>query len=118
MGVGYADFEYYAEVYGGELDADAFARASIKACRYIDTITLNKAQNAHPSLATDLANCCCALTDELHMQQQTGGTDIASESNDGVSVTYRDNRGSPEQRLQGIAMQFLAATGLMYAGCL
>ena len=114
----YADYDYYTSVYAGSLSEDDFARLSVAARRYINMITMGRACTAPESVRGDLADCMCAIVDEMYMQQQTSGADIASESNDGVSVTYRDNRGSPEQRLQGIAMQYLASTGLMYAGCL
>ena len=58
----------------------------------------------------------CAVVDAMHKAENGG--DIASESNDGISVTYAVKaQQTQQQRLYDAASAHLAWTGLLYRGC-
>ena len=52
--------------------------------------------------------------DVLLQKQQRDG--IASETNDGISVTYTTEGSTEEQRLYRAAVLYLGSTGLLYRG--
>lgn len=88
----YADYSYYTETYGGKLEAEAYTYFGARASRLIDQLTFGRADHAPDIMADRIKWCCCELADELHLQdatsEQTGHGAIASESNDGYSVSY------------------------------
>lgn len=114
----YASYKYYVEEYGGSLSEDEFNRFSRKASAYIDTITFNRAAKAMSGMfAGRIKEACCGVVDVMMKNENGGG--IASETNDGISVTYvssGDEKKSPEQRLYSEALIYLGTTGLMYRG--
>lgn len=57
---------------------------------------------------------CCAVTDMLLQKEQRDG--IASETNDGISVTYTTEGSTDEERLYQAAVLYLCNTGLLYRG--
>lgn len=110
----YADYDYYLNEYSGNAVAEAdFTRLSRQASAYLDGLTCGKIRGpwVYDSRVKD---ACCALADILHAQEQGG--EIASESNDGASVTYVNSSTTQEQRLYNIAVMYLSSTGLLYAG--
>lgn len=134
----YADYQYYAESYFGRMIAeDDFPRYAIRASRYIDYITQNKAQN-HADLEA-VKMCCCALAEseqrietaqELAQKSLSAasadGAEVQSESVGGWSRSFRSG-GSSAQDAAGaadsarslrlsVAQEYLASTGLLYRG--
>ena len=114
----YADYDYYLDEYfGNSISSDDFVRLSRQASAYIDTITYGNAEKATDSkVITKLSDACCAVAEVMQKQEQGG--EVASESNDGASVTYVTGSATPEQRMYNAAAMYLSGTGLLYAGVL
>lgn len=114
----YASYNYYIGEYKGSLSEEEFNRFSRKASAYIDTITFNRASGAMSGIFADrIKEACCGIVDVMMKNENGGG--VASETNDGISVTYvsaGDEKKSPEQRLYAEALTYLGTTGLMYRG--
>ena len=113
----YADFEYYQNTYGGEMAEKDYNRLSRQASAYLDFITFDRIKNVtDETIMAKVKDACCAVADTLLLNERGGG--IASETNDGVSVTYVNGTGSKtdEQRLKQTALIYLGHTGLMYRG--
>lgn len=110
----YADYDYYLNEYSGNAVAEAdFARLSRQASAYLDSLTCGKIRGTWVD-DSRVKDACCALADILHAQEQGG--EVASESNDGASVTYVTGNATPEQRMYNAAVMHLSNTGLLYAG--
>ncbi len=111
-----ADYAFYTLEYHGTLTGDAFGRLSVRAAAYLDTLTMGRINR--PDLPAPVAKkaklALCACVDEL---AEIEAGPIASESNDGVSVTFSRTGESDEQRLYRAAADYLTTTGLLYRGC-
>lgn len=110
----YADYDYYLNEYSGNAVAEAdFTRLSRQASAYLDSLTCGKIRGSWID-DNRVKDACCAVAEILHAQEQGG--EVASESNDGASVTYVNSSTTQEQRLYNIAVMYLSSTGLLYAG--
>lgn len=108
-------YAFYVSVYHGTLPEEDFLRHGVKAGAFLDDLTSGKANDALPEDTLVKAQLAfCALCD-AYAEESTGG--IASETNDGISVTYAARTGTAEQRLRNAAAPFLSGTGLLYRGC-
>lgn len=110
----YTDFVFYQETYQGTMGEADFDRLAPRASAYLDMLTAGKI-GTELTEAVQLA--CCAVVDELLLQEQGG--EIASVNNDGYSVNYVagvSRARSPARRKYDAAMLYLANTGLVYAG--
>ncbi len=115
----FVDYDWYITNTHGSCPQEEFDRLAVKASRYINTITF---QRAGAMVEEDMRMeavkyTCCALIDEYINAEKGGG--VASESNDGISVTYVNgisNTKSPEEKLFRVAFEGLATTGLLYRG--
>lgn len=58
----YADYEYYAGTYMGNVCESDFQRLALRASTYLDYFTQNRAKD-HPDM-NELKLCCCALVDK------------------------------------------------------
>ena len=114
----YADYDYYLnEYFGNSISSDDFARLSRQASAYIDTITYSNAEKATDSkVIAKLSDACCAVAEVMQKQEQGG--EVASESNDGASVTYVTSGKTAQNRMYDAAVMYLSNTGLLYAGVL
>lgn len=117
----YANYNYYLNNYEGELSQDDFERLANRACAYLDALTLNAAKAAfrRGDCTGEIQDACCAVVDAYNLNEHGGG--IASETNDGISVTYLASgaaRKTDEERLYNAAALYLLSTGLLYRGCL
>lgn len=113
----YADFAYYSKEYGGTMPEADFKRLSRQASAFLDTVTFDRITAGQPEAVMEKVKAaCCAVADAYLLNEQGGG--VASETNDGVSVTYVAGVGSKTdtQRLQEAAALYLAHTGLLYRG--
>lgn len=64
----------------------------------------------------DVSLCICALADKMKTQQ-SADKNIASESADGYSVSYREQTSSSQaHELKDVCRMYLTGTGLMYCG--
>lgn len=134
----YADYDYYANVYLGNVIAEGdFPRMAARASRYIDYITQNRAgKNAELNAVKD---CCCALAEQYqiietaeHLASHSlnvgaeSGVEVSSETVGSWSRSYQSGGSSAQAALQtatenraillDTARQYLAHTGLLYRG--
>lgn len=113
----YADFPYYLGVYRGKMPEVDYGRLARRASAYLDTVTFHRIRYGY---AEDerVKDACCAIADIYYLEEHGGG--VASETNDGISVTYMAGVGrihrTLEQEIWEIAMTYLAPTGLLYQG--
>lgn len=113
----YANFEYYTKTFGGTMAEDDFKRLSRQASAYLDFVCFDRIKSVtDEETMAKVKEACCALADTYLLNEQGGG--IASETNDGISVTYVNGKTaiSEEQRLYQAAQIYLGHTGLMYRG--
>ena len=112
----YADYDYYLNEYSGNAVAEAdFTRLSRQASAYLDSLTYGKIRGPWVD-DSRVKDACCAIADILHAQEQGG--EVASESNDGASVTYVTSGKTAQNRMYDAAVMYLSSTGLLYAGVL
>lgn len=111
------DYSFYTERFGGKLPAEDFMRLRPYASACLSELTCGRTDG---ELSDDLAErvryAHCALVDAWDVNERGGG--IASESNDGISVTYVASHSakSEGQRLYEAAALFLGGTGLLFRG--
>lgn len=111
----YADFSYYKDTYCGEMAEGDFKRLSRSASAYLDSVTFDRiAAVTDEKIKEKVKEACCAVADTLLRKEQRDG--IASETNDGISVTYTTEGSTDEQRLYRAAVLYLGNTGLLYRG--
>ena len=112
----YADYDYYLNEYSGSAVAEAdFTRLSRQASAYLDSLTYGKIRGPWVD-DSRVKDACCAIAEIMYKQEQGG--EVASESNDGASVTYVTSGKSAEQEMYYFAVLYLSNTGLLYAGVL
>lgn len=108
-------YRFYTQTYCGGMSPEAFSAASVRANAYLDTLTLGKSERRGlpDAVLAKLRLAACAVADAI-VKNDSGV--IASESNDGISVTYARAQDTDSQRLYNAAAQYLAPTGLLYRG--
>lgn len=115
----YAEYEYYKGSYYGTMAVEDFMRLSRQASAYLDNVCFGRiADVTDEAIMAKVKDACCAVADAYLLNENGGG--IASETNDGISVTYvrsTSNTLTDEQRLYQAALLYLGSTGLMYRGC-
>lgn len=110
----YADYDYYINDYSGRAIAETdFPRLSRQASAYLDGLTCGKIRGPWVD-DSRVKDACCAVAEVMYKQEQGG--EVASESNDGTSVTYVTSGKSAEQEMYYFAALYLSNTGLLYAG--
>lgn len=108
-------YAFYTSSYHGSLSEEEFLRWGVRAGAFLDELTFQRVNEALPVGVQNKARLAfCALCD-AYAKEETA--DIASEQNDGISVTYAAKKGSAEDRLRNAATLFLSGTGLLYRGC-
>lgn len=81
-------YDFYIDTYGGEMEEVAFDKVILKASAFINYMTAGRAGDTDD---VQLATCAVAdIYNNSKDMQQAAGT-IASETNDGYSVTYSNN---------------------------
>lgn len=79
----YADYAFYQNEYGGKKVSETeFKPLSLKASALVDQITFHRAEETN-----EVKMAVCAAVDSLSIPGDDGN--IASENNDGYSVTYK-----------------------------
>ncbi len=109
------DYGFYTGDYHGTLTQAEFNRLSLKASAYVTRVTLGRVDDDTLPIATKTAvkYALCEVTDAMAANEQAV---VASESNDGTSVSYKHDT-SDTQRLYNAVALWLADTGLLYRGC-
>ncbi|MEG1396089.1 MAG: hypothetical protein RSC82_03840 [Oscillospiraceae bacterium] len=112
------DYAFYACAFQGTATKENFERLAVKASAYLDRLTFDRITDTLPAPILQRAKlACCGVVDALLLNEQGGG--VASETNDGISVTYVagvSNSKSETQRIREAAALFLGGTGLLYRG--
>lgn len=110
------DYAYYIETFcGAAIPEREFTRLSRQAFAYLQSVTMGKIRGKWLD-DTRVKDACCAIAETMQAQEQGG--EVASESNDGTSVTYVNSGMTSQQQLYNAAFMYLASTGLLYAGVL
>ena len=115
----YATYSYYKDKYFGKLDSGDFYANVKRACAEIDHVTFGRCKKmSEQEIPDEVRDAVCAIVDLLYRFESARGAEIASESNDGVSVSYRDisDKRKQEQEIRQTLHTFLAPTGLMFRG--
>lgn len=121
----YAEHDFYLNTYFGDVvtDSDAFKRLSTRASEWLDHFTMHRIDQANVSDAVRLAVCSMAevLYYEDLRKKANSGREIASESNDGYSVTFAsasdaERNKQTQTELYLSAYKYLSQTGLMDFG--
>lgn len=112
------DYSFYTDTFRGTAEEADFNRLAVKASAYLDRVTFDRITDSLPTgtlIRVRLA--LCELVDALQLNERGGG--VASESNDGVSITYVTGVGTAkteDQRLYDAVALYLGGTGLLYRG--
>lgn len=109
----YADFTYYYGTYYGRTISsyEEFNSLEVRAGAYVNKITFGRAEKAADT--ENVKNAVCAVCDVLKKYEFREG--IASENNDGYSITYENGSSNIQQRLLEAAILYLPAE-LLYRG--
>lgn len=119
----YADRGFYENTFHGEIiPENAFSGMILKASIFVKYITFGRVDEK-AEIPEEVRFAACAVADVMYQDikaRDREGREIASENNDGYSVSFvtsRDEKnGSVEQRCKKVASPYLAHTGLMYRG--
>lgn len=113
-----ADYKFYTETYHGKMEQTEFDRLAVPASAYLDELTMGRTSGTLSAEVEERVKLAlCAVADAYLLNEQGGG--VASETNDGVSVTYVNgisNTKTDGRRLYEAAALFLGSTGLLYRG--
>lgn len=109
----YVSYEYYSEVYGGEVPEDKFVKLEIKASGILNYYTFNRIE-----VVDDRAKLAiCELIDNIEEFEKTGGKEIASEKVATYAVTYVGGETkSNKSKQKNIVAKYFGLSGLMYRG--
>lgn len=104
----YADYEYYSnQFFGDTIPAADYVKYAVRASREVDRLTMGRAAKAGGNMTPGLSNCTCEIAELLHAEdvaaQRTGNGIIASESNDGISVSFV--QGAAADRIAGKVLE-------------
>lgn len=112
------DYEFYVQTFKGKMDEADFERLNVKASAYLDRVTFGRINDSLPEdVQQKVRLALCEVADTFLLNEQGGG--IASETNDGISVTYVSGSKAltDAQRLNSAVSLYLGGTGLLYRGC-
>lgn len=126
----YAGYKFYTETFhGSTIPEAAFSNASVRASGYVKYFTsgrvLDTFEMDYPEYAEDIKLAVCAIAEVFFQEEKRlakhDGREIASENNDGYSVTFADSSSGGGISLAGKqarqkAHLYLAHTGLLYRG--
>lgn len=127
----YATWEFYMDVYlGNAIAEDDFPMLALRASEIVDDATRGRAIAFFEDDPMPIRRAVCAIAEILLRQQAGMATDakgdarIASESNDGFSVSYvksvdPDSKEGQEaywMQINAAIARYLRNTGLLYRG--
>lgn len=116
----YADYQYYTDEYlGTKLTEKDFPKYAKRASAEMNHVTFGRLEKLEESQITDaIKDCMCDVAERMLCFETSAGAEIASENNDGYSVSYRDVSEIDKQKheIYGTIRTYLAVTGLMYRG--
>ena len=95
----------------------------LKASIFVKFITFSRVDEM-TEIPEEVSLATCAVADVMYqdgMRKDDAGREIASENNDGYSVSFVTSQskttGTVEYRCKKAAYPYLAHTGLLYRGC-
>lgn len=122
----YADYAYYTDTYGGDLDEDTFDKKVIRASAFIRSLVNGKLETEDYDIDDyeEVKYACCEMVDAIDSIETSsaseGGRLVNSVSNDGYSVSYASGQAGASSiddavndRLDKIARMYLTETGLL-----
>lgn len=116
----YATYDYYTNDYfGTTLTEQEFPKYARRASAEMDHVTFGRLSKLSADEITDaIRDCMCDVAERMHHFETATGSDIASENNDGYSISYRDtgNTDTQKHEIHATIRTYLAVTGLMYRG--
>lgn len=121
----YADYDFYASVYRGQMKEEDFNRYIMKASAYIRKITFCRADDQTENEAVKLSACavCDVYAADEKSRAKHQGRNITSENNDGYSVSFAPEQNSGEtaeelleRKAYKAAELFLLPEGLLNLG--
>lgn len=121
----YAELDFYLNTYLGDVvtDSDVFKRLSMRASEMLDHFTMHRIDQTDVSDEVRLA--VCSMVEVLYYEElrkkANSGREIASESNDGYSVTFAsasdaERNKQTQTELYLSAYKYLSQSGLMDFG--
>lgn len=118
----YATYQYYTdEYYGTALTEQEFQKYAKRASAEMDHVTFGRLSKLpNEELPDVVRDCMCDVAERMYHNETAAGSDIASENNDGYSVSYRDTGdiNARKHEIHATIRTYLAVTGLMYRGIL
>lgn len=119
----YADYAFYRDTYSGGLIKDEiiFVRLALRASEWLDHFTFHRISQPDDDVRLAVCSMSEVLFWEEKRKKKYDGREIASESNDGYSVSFAgatDSEGASltEKELYLAAYKYLSQTGLMDFG--
>lgn len=117
----YATYEYYTTEYNGTALAEQdFPKYAKRASAEIDHVTFGRLSDMTDDQIPDaVRDAMCDVAEQLYQfATMAKGGSIASESNDGYSISYRDtgDTAARQRELRATIRTYLAVTGLMFRG--
>lgn len=112
------DYSFYSTVYGGKTPEADFNRLVHRATASLSALTMGRSDSANlkDPIPQFVELAICEIVDVYYKAEQ--GSDVVSESNDGMSRTYAAKvQRTEEQQVLAAASKHLAWTGLLYRGC-
>ncbi|MCR0259979.1 MAG: hypothetical protein ACLUQK_03355 [Clostridium sp.] len=114
----YTTYEFYTrDFYGDMIPQESFSKYELKARFELDRYTFGRVKGL--PITTVIEQCMCELMEYLFANDHRAkGNGISSESTDGHSVTFKDEKTVSviNKELRQIVSKHLAGTGLMYRG--
>lgn len=104
----YLTYAEFTEKGGTELSEAAFSRYEYRAEKEIDRYTQKRLSSSQPSEA--VKRCMVEIIELLCSTEEAGKDNVASVSNDGMSVSYRDMRIDEKglsQKIHNIVIMYL-----------
>lgn len=122
--VEYADIDFYKNTFHGEIIPEkSFPGMILKASIFVKFLTFSRVDDM-TEIPEEVSLATCAVADVMYqdrMRKDDAGREIASENNDGYSVSFVTSQskttGTVEHRCKRAAYPYLAHTGLLYRGC-
>ena len=109
----YVDYNYYSNVYQGEVPNDKFNQLEIKASGILNYYTFSRIENIDENVKLAI----CELVDNLYEIEQADTKGVQSEKVGSYSVTYSSiHKKELKQEQKGIILKYLGHTGLLYRG--
>lgn len=119
----YADYAFYRDTYSGDLIKDEiiFVRLALRASEWLDHFTFHRISQPDDDVRLAVCSMSEVLFWEEKRKKKYDGREIASESNDGYSVSFAGATDSErasltEKELYLAAYKYLSQTGLMDFG--